>query len=61
MKRWIFILIVVGTILLSATAFGAAREIVNRDGDISINADEVPLRGSLIPLPQLGPSARSGL
>jgi hypothetical protein len=49
MKRWIPILIGVGILLLAATAFGSGTEIINRDGRISISADDVPL-GELLRL-----------
>ena len=49
MKRWIPILIVVGILLLASTAVGAGPEIINRDGRISINADNVAL-GELLRL-----------
>jgi hypothetical protein len=49
MKRWIPILIVVGILLLASTAVGAGPEIINRDGRISVNADNVSL-GELLRL-----------
>jgi hypothetical protein len=49
MKRWIPILIVVGILLLASTAVGVGPEIINRDGRISVNADNVPL-GDLLRL-----------
>ena len=49
MKRWIPILIVLGILLLASTAIAAGPEIINRDGRISINADNVSL-GELLRL-----------
>jgi hypothetical protein len=49
MKRWIPILIVLGILLLASTAIAAGPEIINRDGRISINADNVSL-GDLLRL-----------
>ena len=49
MKRWIPILIVLGILLLASTALAAGPEIINRDGRISINADNVSL-GDLLRL-----------
>src|SRR5215813_3175657 len=49
MKRWIPILIVLGFLLLASTAMAAGPEIINRDGRISINADNVSL-GELLRL-----------
>jgi hypothetical protein len=49
MKRWIPIVIVVGILLLASTAVGAGPEVINRNGRISINADNVSL-GELLRL-----------
>jgi hypothetical protein len=49
MKRWIPILIVLGILLLASTAIAAGPEVINRDGRISINADNVSL-GELLRL-----------
>src|SRR5262245_18396925 len=49
MKRWIPIFIVIGILLLDATAIGSGQEIINKDGRICINAEDVPL-GDLLRL-----------
>jgi hypothetical protein len=49
MRRWIPVLIVAGILLLASTAVGSGPEIINRDGKISVNADDVPL-GDLLRL-----------